>query len=102
MTSADIFDRVSIEDTAPGMATPSDSTHSAALEVDAPLPVLPTPQLPKISATPGHTSPLLGPQYPPLSAEVSCTYLTAITGQVPSIATISHPHQAAMDSLHYL
>ena len=63
--------RASSEDTSPGTETPSDNTHSAVLEEIAPLPLLPTPQLPKILVKPSSASPLYEAQYPPLSAQVS-------------------------------
>ena len=77
------------------MATPPGSTHSAALEENAPLPLLPTPQLPKISVKPGPTSQLCGAQYPPLSAQVSCSYLPATPGEIPSSVMLSQPQLAA-------
>ena len=63
--------RASSEDTSPGTETPSDNTHSAVLEENALLPLLPTPQLPKILVKPSPASPLCGAQYPPLSTQVS-------------------------------
>ena len=63
--------RASSEDTSPGTETPSDNTQSGVLEENAPLALLPMPQLPRISVKPSPTSPLYGAQYPPLSAQVS-------------------------------